>query len=132
MGVFGSPLMSMSLVPIQIDPYSPSEIQIRWNSGEHFIVPYSEIRFACPCAGCVDEHTGVRTLEKTSIRPDIKPVQVGSVGRYAIQFVWNDRHDTGMYHFDRLYEICKKTGLTKQANESLQNEALQSELDQLR
>jgi DUF971 family protein len=31
---------------------------------------------------------------------------VTPVGRYALQFTWNDGHATGIYHYDRLYELC--------------------------
>lgn len=100
----------MALTPIQIEPYSPSEMFMGWNTGEKFAVPYVELRFYCPCAGCIDEHTGQRTLKRTSIRPDIRPIQVQPIGRYAIQIIWSDGHDTGMYHYDRLFELCQKQG----------------------
>ncbi len=100
----------MSYTPTQIEPYSPTEMTITWNSGQNFILPYIEIRFYCPCAGCVDEHTGKRTIEKTSIHPAICPTQVQPVGRYAIQISWSDGHDSGIYHFDRLFELCQKQG----------------------
>jgi DUF971 family protein len=96
--------------PTQIEPYSPTEILLAWNTGEHYTVPYVEIRYYCPCAGCVDEHTGQRTIQKESISPEIRPVDVKLIGRYAVQITWSDRHDTGMYHYKRLWELCKKQG----------------------
>ena len=100
----------MHSTPIQIEPYSPTEIFLAWNNGESYTVPYVEIRYYCPCAGCVDEHTGQRTVQKVSIHPEIRPTEVQLVGRYAVQISWTDGHDTGMYHFDRLYELCRKQG----------------------
>jgi len=97
-------------LPTQIEPLSPVELFIAWKQGEKYSVPYAEVRFFCPCAGCVDENTGERTLVRSSIRPDIHPTQVHLVGRYAIQVNWNDGHNTGIYHFDRLYELCQKQG----------------------
>jgi DUF971 family protein len=38
-------------------------------------------------------------------------VKVELVGRYAAHIMFNDGHGTGIYHFDRLYEMCQKTGL---------------------
>jgi DUF971 family protein len=29
-----------------------------------------------------------------------------AVGSYAIQFVWNDGHDSGIYTWEYLYEAC--------------------------
>lgn len=94
----------------KIEPLGPIEVFMEWNTGEKFSVPYSELRFHCPCASCVDEHTGKRTLARSAIRADIQPKNVQLVGRYAIQFTWNDGHDTGMYHYDRLFELCKNHG----------------------
>lgn len=85
-------------------------MKLQWNTGETFAVPYVELRFECPCAGCVDEHTGRRTIQRASIQPTIKAKNAAAIGRYAIQINWNDGHDTGMYHFDRLYEICRDHG----------------------
>jgi DUF971 family protein len=100
----------MQNTPVRVEPLSPIEMFISWNNGEQYSVPYVEIRFYCPCAGCVDENTGKRTIEKTSISPEIRPQGAQLVGRYALQITWSDKHDTGMYHFDRLYELCQKQG----------------------
>ncbi len=102
--------MTTPLAPPRIEPASPTELRVAWNNGEEYAVPYVEIRFACPCAGCVDEHTGQRTLKRESIPTDIRPLGAEIVGRYAVQISWSDRHATGMYHFDRLYHLSKQFG----------------------
>lgn len=96
--------------PTQIEKHSSAEMKLAWNTGEAFAVPFAEIRFQCPCAVCVDEKTGVRVLKREQIAADIRPVSVTPVGRYALQITWSDRHSTGMYGFDRLYEICQSSG----------------------
>src|SRR5690349_3910218 len=100
----------MNLSPIMIEPLSPTDILLSWSNNEKYSVPYVEIRYYCPCAGCVDENSGQRTIQKSSISPDIRPKSVQLIGRYAVQFIWSDGHDTGMYHYDRLYELCEKQG----------------------
>lgn len=102
--------MSNDLTPSKIEPLGPIQIFIEWSNGQKFALPYSEIRFHCPCASCVDEHTGKRTLARSAIRADIYPKSVQPIGQYAIQISWNDGHETGMYHFDRLFELCKNHG----------------------
>lgn len=99
-----------SKIPTRIEKHGPSEMFVHWNSGEEFALPFVQLRYYCPCAGCVDEHTGRRTLERSSLSPEVRPLQVQLVGRYAIQVTWSDQHSTGMYHFDRLYELCQKQG----------------------
>lgn len=98
------------LIPTVLEPHGQAEMEIRWNDGSSFLVPYFEIRFHCPCAGCVDEHTGQRTLERGAVRLDIRPKGVSLVGRYAIMIEWSDGHSTGMYHFDSLRKICEANG----------------------
>ena len=98
------------MTPTRIEPHSPTEILLEWNDGSQFAIPYVEMRFYCPCAACIDEHSGERTLQKSSINPDIHPNGVQLVGRYAVQITWSDGHDTGMFHYDRLFELSEKQG----------------------
>lgn len=98
------------LIPTKIDKYNDTEMLLNWSNGTEFALPFVELRFHCPCAGCVDENTGERTIQRSSIRPDIRPTGVELVGRYAVQIHWSDLHSTGMYHFDRLNELCLKQG----------------------
>jgi DUF971 family protein len=90
-------------------PSTGFTIQLSFDTGESFSVPYLELRFQCPCATCVDEMTGKRTLKRETLKPDVKPLKVEPVGRYGIHVEWSDGHRTGMYHFDRLYEIACQT-----------------------
>jgi DUF971 family protein len=101
---------SRAIVPTRIDQHSRTEMLLSWNTGDAFSVPYVELRLYCPCANCVDEHTGERTIQRSAIDPSIRPTGVQLIGRYAIQINWNDGHSTGMYHYDRLFELCKKQG----------------------
>lgn len=96
----------MALTPTRLDKFSPTEMLINWSNDERYAVPFVDLRFLCPCAGCVDEHTGERTILRSSIGPDIRPTGVQLVGRYGVQISWSDGHATGMFHFDRLHEIC--------------------------
>jgi DUF971 family protein len=100
----------MTPIPTKIDPFTPEEMFVCWNSGARYALPYVELRFACPCASCIDEMTGVRVLRKETIPQGIKPSSIQVVGRYALQVHWNDGHSTGMYHFDRLLELCQQHG----------------------
>lgn len=97
--------------PTRIERHSTREILIEWSSGDQFAIPFTELRFECPCAVCVDEHTGKRLIRRESIPEDIRVLGANVVGRYAIQFNWSDRHSTGIYHFESLHEICLRSGL---------------------
>ena len=95
-------------------PSENNQLQFTFDTGEQFQISYLDLRFECPCATCVDEITGKRTLKRESLRQDVKPKSVEPVGRYGVRILWSDGHSTGMYHFDRIYEIAKRppTGYT--------------------
>ena len=63
------------------------------------------LRINCPCAGCVDEMTGERILKPDMVRADVYPMAIHYVGRYALQFVWSDGHETGIYPFEYLRQL---------------------------
>lgn len=100
-----------STVPTRVEPHSSTELLLGWSTGESFAVPYFELRFYCPCANCVDEKTGVRTIRREDVKADIRPAGVDPIGRYALKFTWSDKHSTGMYPYDLLYSICLEKGL---------------------
>lgn len=104
------------MMPTRVDKHSPTEMLLEWNDGARFALGFVDLRFYCPCAGCVDEHTGQRIIQRSSIGPDIRPTGAQLVGRYALQVHWSDLHATGMYHFDALRELCEKVGHKLPAN----------------
>ena len=81
-------------------------LRINWGDGHESIYRPHGLRMSCPCAGCVDEFTGRRMLTSAMVRPDVYPTAIHYVGRYALQFVWSDGHDTGIYTYELLRGSC--------------------------
>ena len=96
------------LEPTQIIEESDSALTIEWSDGQSFLYHASDLRKVCPCAGCVDEWTGKRTLKAEEIADDLHFKSIGIVGRYALNFVFSDEHDTGIFSFKYLREISEK------------------------
>ena len=94
------------LVPREVAPTEDElRLKIVWGDGEvHEYEPRS-LRLLCPCAGCVEEITGVRKVTEAMVSEGIYPTAIHYVGRYALQFVWSDGHDTGFYTYEYLREI---------------------------
>ena len=92
--------------PAEVAPTEDEQrLRIRWKDGAvHEYVP-REVRLLCPCAGCVDEMTGVRTLRPEMVDEHVYPTAIHYVGRYALQFVWSDGHSTGIYTWEYLREL---------------------------
>ncbi len=93
---------SSKKAPIKISPAGQTPLEIIWNDGAVSKFDAKKLRAACPCAACVNEITGQRTIKLESVPADIKPAAIHSVGRYALQIVWSDGHSTGLYGFDYL------------------------------
>ena len=45
-------------------------------------------------------------LDPSEVPADVRPVRIEPVGRYALQITWTDGHDTGLFTFERLRELC--------------------------
>ena len=64
-----------------------------------------QLQCACACAGCVDERTGVRTLQLEAVPDNIGITHMELVGNYTIKVSFSDGHDSGIYSRDRFYDI---------------------------
>jgi DUF971 family protein len=80
------------------------ELELEYAGGEHYSLPCEYLRVYSPSAEVRGHGSGQETLQTGKINvgiTDIKPV-----GRYAVQLVFDDGHDTGLYSWDYLYELC--------------------------
>lgn len=77
--------------------------EIDWPDGVRARYPFRLLRQLCPCAGCVDELTGIRTLDPESVDESIAPLEVDFVGNYALKIRWSDNHDTGLFTWANLH-----------------------------
>lgn len=83
--------------PESIDVGERGELVVVWPGGPRVAIPARQLRDQCPCASCIEEGTGRKLLDPTSIPADIRPVEVRGVGNYAVQIQWSDGHGTGIY-----------------------------------
>jgi DUF971 family protein len=87
-----------------------NELAIKWSDGTEHFVAWEKLRRACPCAGCKGEVDILGNLYKnpevafTARSFELKSFAM--VGGYAIQPVWADGHNTGIYSFDYLQRVA--------------------------
>jgi len=80
----------------------PRTLSILWEDGHRDDFDVRDLRLACHCALCVEEMSGRKLLDPKTIRSDVSPRQIVSIGNYAIQFDWSDSHNSGIYSFNDL------------------------------
>lgn len=81
------------------------KLDLRYANGEQYSLGCEYLRVYSPSAEVRGHGEGQETLQTGKINvaiTDIKPV-----GNYAVQLVFSDGHDTGLYSWDYLYELCK-------------------------
>lgn len=96
-----------AIEPSEISQESNSLVRITWADGRVCEYQAADLRRACPCAQCVNEWTGQRTLQPESISDEVEINDLSIVGRYALNFRWSDKHETGIYSFQYLRDLCE-------------------------
>ena len=99
-------------VPKRIDVQREAGVmEIEWKGGETDRIGLPDLRKFCPCALCVDhrekqvEESGLHMLTDAEASVSAEVQEVIAVGRYAIQIVWGDGHNTGIYTYAYLREL---------------------------
>ena len=77
-------------------------LSVLWEDGYRNDFDVRDLRLACQCALCREEMSGRPLLDPKSVRLDVAPRMITSVGNYAITINWNDGHSTGIYSFEHL------------------------------
>lgn len=92
--------------PVGIKKIGDATLEIAWEDGHisRYSAPY--LRQECPCAACVDEWTGHKRITADSIASDLSIRAIDLVGQYALNFMWSDGHNTGIYSFQTLRALC--------------------------
>jgi DUF971 family protein len=93
--------------PTQIIEENDREISIKWSDEAETVYNAPELRRFCPCASCVNEWTGERTLRPETVAEDVTFSRITVVGRYALNFHFSDGHDTGIFSYKFLRDMSE-------------------------
>jgi len=85
-------------------------LTVLWEDGRRDDFDVRDLRLACHCALCLEEMSGRPLLDPKSVRPDVTPRSITSVGNYAITVSWNDGHSSGIYSFEHLRALGEGSG----------------------
>jgi len=86
-------------------------LTIQGNDGRECSYSFAGLRAICPCVLCQGGHANMgrpadKLLLQKSQNDALNLDAATAVGSYAIQFAWNDGHDSGIYTWNYLYEAC--------------------------
>jgi len=103
-------------------------MEIDWVDGHRSAWSFAWLRDACPCATCNEERgnagrkpgqpKGKAASLLPMYTPPPRPASAHAVGRYALQFNWEDGHTAGIYSWEYLRRVCQCRECTFAAEEA--------------
>lgn len=111
--------------PTQIKLLDKTQLLITWEDESETKIGLKYLRDECPCANCKGETILLKTYrppKPTILNPEMYKIQnIQTVGGYAIQLLWKDGHNTGIYSWEYLHKLAKDeaTGQSQNYNQLL-------------
>jgi len=112
----GLPAAATDPRSVKVEKTTGKGVDIEWKDSHKSHFSFSWLRDACPCATCNDEReaSGRKIGEPPKLKPGAlpmyrepaRPLEIAPVGKYAINFHWNDGHSSGIYSWEFLRREC--------------------------
>lgn len=80
------------------------ELALHYPGGESYRLSFEFLRVHSPSAEVRGHGRGQETLQSGKMH--VQLTEVKPVGNYALQLIFDDGHDTGLYSWAYLYELC--------------------------
>src|SRR3954465_9219545 len=91
-------------IPTEIKLHQKSRVmEILFADGREFRLPYEFLRVYSPSAEVKGHGPGQEVLQTGKREVEIRSLE--PIGAYAVQPVFSDGHNTGLYSWDYLYEL---------------------------
>ena len=92
--------------PVAIQLHSRSrQLELAYAGGEQYSLSCEFLRVHSPSAEVLGHGPGQEVLQTGKLNVGITAIK--PVGNYALQLVFDDGHDTGLYSWRYLYELCQ-------------------------
>ncbi len=89
--------------PEKIELVDKTSLRLLWNNGKSSVFTLMNLRKFCPCATCEQERgEWSDTYIPLFMKSQITIREIRPVGSYAINLVWEDGHNTGIYEYAKL------------------------------
>ncbi len=83
-----------------------NNLKIVWSDHSSGLLTAETLRQNCPCANCVKKIVGGTALDKEEVSKDISILELARVGCYAVKLKFSDGHNTGIFSYDNLRNLC--------------------------
>ncbi len=80
------------------------QLELSYDTGESYLLSCELLRVCSPSAEVRGHGKGQEVLQVGKQNVAINAIK--PVGHYALQLVFDDGHDTGLYSWDYLYDVC--------------------------
>ncbi len=92
-------------VPVAVHLHRRSrELELRYGDDESYRLSCELLRVVSPSAEVRGHGEGQEVLQTG--KKNVAIEEIRPVGKYALQLVFDDGHDTGLYSWDYLYDLC--------------------------
>jgi DUF971 family protein len=81
------------------------QLELEYTGGERYSLSCEYLRVYSPSAEVLGHGPGQEVLQTGKLNVGITAIK--PVGNYALQLVFDDGHDTGLYSWRYLYELCQ-------------------------
>jgi DUF971 family protein len=81
------------------------QLELTYQGNERYSLSCEYLRVFSPSAEVRGHGPGQETLQSGKMNVGISAIK--PVGHYALQLIFDDGHDTGLYAWDYLYQLCR-------------------------
>ena len=97
--------MSEQQPPTEIKLHQRSRVlELAYADGERYQLSCEYLRVYSPSAEVMGHGPGQEVLQTGKLKVNISAIK--PVGNYALQLVFDDGHDSGLYSWDYLHQLC--------------------------
>ena len=82
------------------------KLRVVYSDTEKYELPYEYLRVYSPSAEVRGHGVGQEVLQVGKQHVQIDNAEL--VGQYAVKLIFSDGHDSGLYSWDYLYELCQQ------------------------
>lgn len=99
--------MTEQFRPTGIQLHSRSrELELSYQDGSHYRLSCEFLRVHSPSAEVKGHGPGQEVLQTGKL--DVAITAIRPIGNYALQLVFDDGHDTGLYSWGYLHQLCSQ------------------------